>query len=236
MERESKVLLEVDASMEADDPTTAKKFQKSRLSMALIALSLCLASGAAVFLFSSAPVTGEGQEESSFGDLRHKLRQISSTRAAIHLEGEYNESMKTSVMWKNKVDQGHSQGGLKLQNNEILIPHSGLYFVYSQASFLMSCSQDADDTNPLVHVSHTVQRWTKSMGSAYQTIMHSVRSVCQTTANNDSDRIGSWRSAIYMGAVFNLNKGDKLKTVMEERMLEALEDGHGDTFFGVFAL
>lgn len=57
MERESKVILEVDASMEADDPTTAKKFQKSRLSMALIALSLCLASGAAVFLFSSAPVT-----------------------------------------------------------------------------------------------------------------------------------------------------------------------------------
>lgn len=151
--------------------------------------------------------------------------------------------------WKNQVDQSHSEG-LKLDNNEIIIPHSGLYFVYSQASFRVSCSSHNDDAaaddhehdaTPMVHLSHTVKRWSSSYGNeetkrSYYTILHSVRTACQKTESSNADEPGSWFSAIYMGAVFNLKEGDRLKTEMGEKMLLNLEDEPGKTFFGVFAL
>lgn len=152
--------------------------------------------------------------------------------------------MKTSVQWKEQVDQSHAQGGLRLDNNEIVIPASGLYFIYSQASFRVSCSSsDADDTTskPLVHLSHTVQRWSRKYGDdeankTYVPILHSVRTACQKTVSSSPDDEGSWFSAVYMGAVFSLTSGDRLQTVMEEKMLPMLEDEPGKTFFGVFAL
>lgn len=164
--------------------------------------------------------------------------------------GEYNSNRIDSVEWKNQVDQSHSQGGLKLDNNEIVIPHNGLYFVYSQASFRVKCSShdDADDddsdddaNSPMIHLSHTVKRWSSSYGNedtkpSYYTILHSVRTACQKTESSDADEQGSWFSAIYMGAVFNLKAEDRLKTEMEQKMLLNLEDEPGKTFFGVFAL
>lgn len=157
--------------------------------------------------------------------------------------GEYNPNVTTSVKWMSDVDQFHSQGGLELKNNEIVIPRNGLYFVYSQASFRVSCSgSDADDitSKHMVHLSHTVKRWSSTFGDddeeSYQTILHSVRTACQKTAGGDSNSDGSWFSAVYMGAVFHLKTGDRLKTVMEKKMLEKLEDEPGKTFFGVFAL
>lgn len=149
--------------------------------------------------------------------------------------------MKTSVEWKNQVDQSHSQGGLELNNNEIVIPKNGLYFVYSQASFRVSCSSNDTTSKHMVHMSHTVKRWSRSYGNndakrSYQTILHSVRTACQKTVSSDPDEDRSWYSAVYMGAVFNLNKGDRLKTVTEEKILPKLEDEPGKTFFGVFAL
>lgn len=152
--------------------------------------------------------------------------------------------MTTSVKWMSQVDQSHSQGGLELKNNEIVIPQNGLYFVYSQASFRVSCSGSDDDdvtSKSMVHLSHTVKRWSSTFGNddeeSYQTILHSVRTACQKTAGGgDSDSDGSWFSTVYMGAVFNLRTGDRLKTVMEKKMLEKLEDDPGKTFFGVFAL
>ncbi|XP_047240774.1 tumor necrosis factor a (TNF superfamily, member 2) isoform X1 [Girardinichthys multiradiatus] len=242
MESEYKVMLDVNASIEAGDQSSSdvKKFQMSRLTMALTTFTLCLATVAALFLFSNARVKSEGLDEDSF-DLHHALRQITNRRAAIHLEGEYDPTIRTSVKWMSQVDQSHSQGGLELKDNEILIPQNGLYFVYSQVSFRVSCSsRDADDITSMVHLSHTVKRWSSSFGSkgeqSYQTILHSVRTACQITASADPDSVGSWFSAVYMGAVFNLRRGDRLKTVMEEKMLENLEDESGKTFFGVFAL
>uniref|UniRef100_A0A3Q2PTG3 Tumor necrosis factor n=1 Tax=Fundulus heteroclitus TaxID=8078 RepID=A0A3Q2PTG3_FUNHE len=234
MECESEVILDVNARALAGEQTSprAKQFLMSRLTMALIAFTLFLATGVAVFLFSNAPVKV---------NLRHTLRQISNSRAAIHLEGKIKQQcVLTSVKWMNDVDQSHSQGGLELQNNEILIPRDGLYFVYSQASFRVSCSsRDADNitSKRMVHLSHTVKRCSSSFGNNNdKTILHSIRTACQNTASRDPDSVGSWFSAVYMGAVFHLKRGDRLKTVMEEKMLEKLEDEAGKTFFGVFAL
>uniref|UniRef100_A0A3B4UAL9 Lymphotoxin-alpha n=1 Tax=Seriola dumerili TaxID=41447 RepID=A0A3B4UAL9_SERDU len=250
MEDECKVQLDATVSTEARKHTTQGVRPSSKLTTALLAFTLCLAFAAAA-TYSAVPAWSCCAPSHFMNlcllfsaDLHHTLRQISNGRPAIHLEGKHNESLSTSVEWKNNVDQSHATGGLKLENNEIVIPRTGLYFVYSQASFRVSCtSSDADDatSKPMVHLSHTVKRWSSSYGgdnteNSYQTILHSVRTACQKTASSAGDEEGNWYTAVYMGAVFNLRKGDRLKTVMEERMLLKLEDEPGKTFFGVFAL
>ncbi|XP_074543204.1 tumor necrosis factor a (TNF superfamily, member 2) [Halichoeres trimaculatus] len=225
------------------DPDSESRKQRACRSVtsALLVFTLCLAAAAVLLL--NTRTQKPGRDKDSF-DLHHTLRQISNVRAAIHLEGRYNPKRKNSVEWKTQVDQYHSQGEFQLDHNEIVIPHSGLYFVYSQASFRVSCSSsETEDPSerPLVHLSHTVKRWSSTYSNddnkkTYDTILHSVRTACQKTISSDPEEEGSWFSTVYMGAVFNLNEGDHLKTVMEERMLKELEDEPGKTFFGVFAL
>lgn len=136
----------------------------------------------------------------------------------------------------------HAQGGLELIDNEIVIPQNGLYFVYSQVSFRVSCNSDDSDTDrPMVHLTHTIQRWSRSYGNddnkkKYQPILRSVRTACQKTASSDPEEEGNWFTTIYMGAVFNLNKGDHLKTEMNEKLLPHLDEDSAKTFLGVFAL
>lgn len=173
----------------------------------------------------------------TFASIVHFSITISLTSST----GVYNPDMNTSVEWKSQVDQSHSQGGLELDNNEIVIPRHGLYFVYSQASFRVNCNADDSTSQSMVHLSHTVERWSSSYGTddinkSYQTILHSIRTACQKKSSSNPEEEGSWFSAVYMGAVFNLRRGDRLKTVMEEKMLQVLEDEPGKTFFGVFAL
>ncbi|XP_040043931.1 tumor necrosis factor a (TNF superfamily, member 2) isoform X1 [Gasterosteus aculeatus] len=236
MESECKVLL--DATVHSVRRETIRVNPSSKQTTSLLVFILCLAAAASVVLVFHRHAKGHGQDEDSFG-LRHTLRQIANVRAAIHLVGHYNSAVNSSAEWKDKVDQSHYQGGLELKNNQIVIPQNGLYFVYSQASFRVNCSSsDADDASlqPIVHVSHTVKRRSKSLGNKDLTILHSIRSVCQMKASSNPDEEGNWFSSVYMGAVFNLMKGDRLRTVMGEKMLQGLEDETGKTFFGVFAL
>ncbi|CAN9504140.1 unnamed protein product [Ophioblennius macclurei] len=158
----------------------------------------------------------------------------------MHLHGVHNSSMKRSVQWMEHVDQSHSQGELRLVNNEIVIPRSGLYFVYSQASFRVDCRSSNADDSSMVHLSHTVKRWSKLWAEersdeSYRTILHSMRTACQRTGDG-LQQDGKWYTAVYMGAVFNLERDDHLSTWMEEEMLNMLEDDEGKTYFGVFAL
>ncbi|XP_057684029.1 tumor necrosis factor a (TNF superfamily, member 2) [Corythoichthys intestinalis] len=233
MEQDCKVTVMAFADAESNKKPGAKC--GSRLTTALLGLTLFLACAAAVVFFSSLYSKNPGQDEVGF-DIHHTLRHISNVRAAIHLTGQYNSQIANSVEWINQVDPSHSQGGLELKDNEIVIPQSGLYFVYSQVSFRVSCRKDDNDdasATSLIHLTHRVRRWSNSFGNdEYRTILHSVRTACQKT---DTEEEGNWYSAVYMGAVFNLNKGDKLKTVTE-KMLPNLEEETGKTFFGVFAL
>nr|Q8JFG3.1 RecName: Full=Tumor necrosis factor; AltName: Full=TNF-alpha [Sparus aurata]CAC88353.1 tumor necrosis factor alpha [Sparus aurata] len=172
-------------------------------------------------------------------DPHSTLKRISSkAKAAIHLEGSYDEDegLKDQVEWKNGQGQAFAQGGFRLVDNKIVIPHTGLYFVYSQASFRVSCS-DGDEEGAgrhLTPLSHRISRYSESMGSDVS-LMSAVRSACQNTAQEDSYSDGrGWYNTIYLGAVFQLNRGDKLET--ETNQLSELETDEGKTFFGVFAL
>ncbi|KAM7383043.1 hypothetical protein PAMP_002730 [Pampus punctatissimus] len=168
-------------------------------------------------------------------DPHFTLKRISTkAKAAIHLEGSYDdedsESLTNKLEWKNGQGQAFAQGGFQLVDNKILIPQSGLYFVYSQASFRVSCSDGDGEGKRLTTLSHRIWRDSDSVGSK-TSLMSAVRSACQQAAPGDEH---GWYNAIYLGAVFQLNKGDKLWT--ETNQLSELETDDGKTFFGVFAL
>ncbi|XP_058504083.1 tumor necrosis factor b (TNF superfamily, member 2) [Solea solea] len=173
-------------------------------------------------------------------DPHYTLRRISSkAKAAIHLEGSYDdedEDVRDRLEWMNGQGQAFAQGGFRLVDNKIVIPQTGLYFVYSQASFRVSCSEGLEERagKLLSPLSHRIWRFSDSIGSKVS-LMSAVRSACQSAAQADTFTDGQgWYNTIYLGAVFQLNKGDNLWT--ETNQLSELETEEGKTFFGVFAL
>lgn len=153
------------------------------------------------------------------------------------LAGSYDEDNKTSQLeWKNGQGQAFAQGGFRLEKNQIIIPQDGLFFVYSQASFRVSCESDEEQGTGkrLTPLSHRIWRYSDSIGSNVS-LMSAVRSACQNTALEEVHSSGQgWYNAIYLGAVFQLNSGDKVWT--ETNQPSELETDEGKTFFGVFAL
>ncbi|XP_022602098.1 tumor necrosis factor-like [Seriola dumerili] len=217
---------------------------------ALLVVALCLGGVLLFAWYWNRPemMTQSGQTEALIEkdsgektDPHYTLKRISSkAKAAIHLEGSYDDedkSSKVELEWKNGQGQAFAQGGFLLANNQIVIPRTGLYFVYSQASFRVSCSDGEEDEagKRFMPLSHRIWRYSDSLGGK-ASLMSAVRSACQTTAQEeDSYRDGrSWYNAIYLGAVFQLNKGDKLWT--ETNQISELDTDEGKTFFGVFAL
>ncbi|XP_026172888.1 tumor necrosis factor b (TNF superfamily, member 2) [Mastacembelus armatus] len=215
---------------------------------ALLIVALCLGGVFFAFYWTGRPelmtesgakteaLTGTQTAEKT--DTQYPLKTFSSTaKAAIHLEGSYDEvGTNPSLEWRNDQGQAFSQGDFKLVKNEIYIPQTGLYFVYSQASFRVSCS-DGDDDGAGKHftpLSHRIWRYSDSIGGK-ASLMSAVRSACQNTAQENSIEDGQgWYHAIYLGAMFHLNKGDKLWT--ETNQVSQLETDEGKTFFGVFGL
>ncbi|XP_054637594.1 tumor necrosis factor b (TNF superfamily, member 2) [Dunckerocampus dactyliophorus] len=223
-----------------------------KLSAGLLVAALCLG---LVLLFAwywhgrSEPMTPAGPTQALVEDPEDKtdphdtlLRISSKAKAAIHLEGIHTggQSMPEQLEWRNGQGQAFAQGGLRLLNNQIAVPHTGLYFVYSQASFRVSCSEEEAEENEMASknfmpLSHRIWRYSDSVGRK-ASLMSAVRSACQQggSAENDHRAKQGWYNALYLGAVFQLNKGDRLWT--ETNQLSELETDGGKTFFGVFAL
>ncbi|XP_061676116.1 tumor necrosis factor b (TNF superfamily, member 2) [Syngnathoides biaculeatus] len=225
-----------------------------KLSAALLVAALCLGT---VLLFAwywhGRPETTTvsvgptqalvGDDENS--DPHNTLKRISTkAKAAIHLEGIHEEgkSENEQLQWRNGQGQAFAQGGLTLQNNQIVVPHTGLYFVYSQASFRVSCRDNSGEEGladasgkPLAPLSHRIWRYSDSVGRK-TSLMSAVRSACQHSGSAEDEQRSkqSWYNALYLGAVFQLNKDDRLWT--ETNQLSELETDGGRTFFGVFAL
>lgn len=151
----------------------------------------------------------------------------------ILASGQHHEKM--SLHWVSGVDQSFTKGGLKLENNNILIPRDGLYFVYSQASYIIICkSSEEDDDSSNIYLSYSIL-WSSltapSKNKRY--LLNGIKSVCQTKTEEQMNEQYVYDS-IYLGAVFQLYKGDKLST--EANHLTNIDDHSSKTFFGVFEL
>ncbi|KAG9279623.1 tumor necrosis factor-like [Astyanax mexicanus] len=235
MTSQNQVILDVDPAQVIVSRTKASTAWSSRwkLCMALLAIAVC-AAGAVFFTFNKT-----NNKPDSTDDIRHTLRQVSnSATGAIHLSGHYNPNVSnTSVEWTDSEDQSFSNGGLVLKNNEIHIPHNGLYFVYSQASYRVNCNLktgESEDEESAVHLSHMVSRWSNSYPK-YQPLLSTVRTACRKIHSSE-DSGEQWFSAVYVGAIFKLEAGDRLCTDMDSKMLPEVETESGKTFFGMFSL
>uniref|UniRef100_A0A3B5KXW0 Tumor necrosis factor n=1 Tax=Xiphophorus couchianus TaxID=32473 RepID=A0A3B5KXW0_9TELE len=209
----------------------------------LLLMALCLG-GARLYVWyqlersqstaghTAAPIRMDSDETTG---AHSTLKEMSKkAKAAIHLEGHYDEkSNATAVEWRDRVGQAFSQGGFRLHNNQIIIPESGLYFVYSQVSFRVSRSSDQEGEWRPPTLSHRVRRMSQAIGTKVS-LLSAVRSACQNV-QEDGERSGhGCYSTIYLGAVFQLARGDTLET--ETNQLKELDTDEGKTFFGVFAL
>lgn len=144
------------------------------------------------------------------------------------------------LVWRSDLGQAFVQGDFQLNSDDnaiaIVIPASGLYFVYSQASFRVSCGDGDKDAagRSLTPLSHRVWRDSDLTGGL-TTLLSAVRSACQLPALEGGYSEGQgWYNTIYLGAVFQLKAGDKLLT--ETNQLSELETDEGKNFFGAFAL
>ncbi|MBN3307496.1 TNFA factor, partial [Amia calva] len=149
------------------------------------------------------------------------MKQIASTkRAAIHLIA--GDKGVNEVQWLKEDDHSFFQGGLQLEENRVVIPRGGLYFVYTQASFKGKCQSTS-------HLSHNVILLPKAYGMEHS-LLSAIRTVCRESVAPNAD----WYNALYQGAVFRLEAGDKLRT--DTRSMKWLDESEGRTFFGVIEL
>ncbi|KAJ8367678.1 hypothetical protein AAFF_G00313780 [Aldrovandia affinis] len=195
----------------------------------LLTIALC---ASATIILTWHP-QNQDQSENRNG-LQLKLRQLAGIeKDAIHLTGEYDkEANSTAVTWIANSDHGFIQGKLALEGNKIVIPHNGLYFVYSQASFYLKCGvKQGDPTGELLSVRYALLRWSDSYGRVWKPLLNTERSVCRRAEGE-----GLGYSGIYLGAIFKLQEGDMLATYVPNHLLSNVEENSGQTFFGAFAL
>uniref|UniRef100_A0A8C1N0Q9 Tumor necrosis factor n=1 Tax=Cyprinus carpio TaxID=7962 RepID=A0A8C1N0Q9_CYPCA len=197
----------------------------------LLAVALC-AAAAVCFTLNKSQNNQEGGNALRLTLRDHLSKANVTSKAAIHLTGAYEPKVSTETLdWKKNQDQAFTSGGLKLVEREIIIPTDGIYFVYSQVSFHINCKTNMTEDHDLVHMSHTVLRYSDSYGR-YMPLFSAIRTACAQASNTDD----LWYNTIYLGAAFKLRAGDRLRTETTEELLPSVETGDGKTFFGVFAL
>lgn len=166
----------------------------------------------------------------------HLMSNVKSVSDLFHFffvffsKGGHEPKDKT-LDWRVDQDQAFSSGGLELVNREIIIPEDGIYFVYTQVSFHISCSTDRTANHDAVYMNHMVERFSDSYGS-YKPLFSAIRSACVQAP--DTQKLSY--HTIYLGAAFQLRAEDRLRTTTTSELLPRVDNEDGKTFFGVFAL
>ncbi|XP_006875671.1 PREDICTED: lymphotoxin-alpha [Chrysochloris asiatica] len=144
-------------------------------------------------------------------------------KPAAHLVGD--PSTQTSLRWRANTDHAFLRHGFSLSNNSLLVPTSGLYFVYSQVVF--SGEGCAPKATPLpLYLAHEVQLFSSQYPS-HVPLLSAQKSVCPGPQ-------GPWVRSVYQGAVFLLTQGDQLST--HTTGISHLLLSPSSVFFGAFAL
>lgn len=112
------------------------------------------------------------------------------------------------------------------------IKQTGLYFVYTQATFdIVACLKG----KPIL-LSHAVILNSTRQGAIIQ-LLHAQKTVCEEkNAGKPKNAVVTlgWRKSIFQGGVFQLEYGDVLYTHTLE--MNYLLGQNGATYFGLYAL
>ncbi|XP_078497620.1 lymphotoxin-alpha-like [Lissotriton helveticus] len=154
----------------------------------------------------------------------------SPEKPAAHLQG-ITEKNGRSVKWSNSTSHAFTRGHVQLQNNSLVIPSTGMYFVYAQVVFSGSSCPEAGS----LYISHNIMRFSKSYPEP-SPLMSAQKTTCvDATPAHGKRPTSRWFRTIYQGAVFRLDKGDQLSTKMEHQFSN-LVVSYDSTYFGLFAV
>ncbi|XP_068929807.1 tumor necrosis factor [Petaurus breviceps papuanus] len=152
--------------------------------------------------------------------------QTGSNKPVAHVIADSQAVGK--LQWlKNRANVLVSNG-MDLQDNQLVVPSRGLYLVYSQLLF-----KGENCANGPLFLSHTISRVTPSYEDKVN-LLAALKSTCQQAAQGAREA-SPWYEPVYLGGVFQLEKGDKLSAGTNyPNYLDFAEPGQ--VYFGVVAL
>ncbi|XP_070591753.1 tumor necrosis factor-like [Erythrolamprus reginae] len=153
-----------------------------------------------------------------------KVQALISRKPAAHAVASSENPQQ--LQWTTDVAPTVLENGMQLNKNEnsLIVPSDGLYFVYSQLLF------HSDQCRRSVLLTHNITSWS-SMHNDEVELLKSIKSVCEVVSSDKK----LWFESIYQGAVFNLKNGDRLFSKTNHP--EFLDFTHStQIYFGVIAM
>ncbi|KAM6185507.1 tumor necrosis factor isoform 2-T2 [Rhynchocyon petersi] len=152
--------------------------------------------------------------------------QTSSDKPVAHVVAKHQAEGK--LEWVYRRANALLSNGVQLKDNQLVVPSSGLYLIYSQVLFK---GQGCPNTHVLL--THTISRFAVSYPNKVN-LLSAIKSPChQETSEGAEAR--PWYEPIYQGGVFQLEKGDRLSAEINlPDYLDLAETGQ--VYFGIIAL
>ncbi|KAM3848731.1 tumor necrosis factor-like [Vipera latastei] len=153
-----------------------------------------------------------------------KVQALRSGKPAAHAIASSHHSPQ--LKWTTEVVPSILENGMRLDENEnsLIVPSTGLYFVYSQLLF------HKDHCKKPLLLTHNITCWSSEFSFEVE-LLKSIKSVCEDASNHKK----LWFESIYQGAVFKLNRGDRL--LSKTNLPEFLDFTHStQIYFGVIAM
>uniref|UniRef100_F6Z4E0 Tumor necrosis factor n=1 Tax=Monodelphis domestica TaxID=13616 RepID=F6Z4E0_MONDO len=209
----------------------AKGLQGSGHCLFLTLISFLVLAGATIlFCLLHYGVIGPQKEQdspSAFLDMKPLTQRK-------HVDSTFSSSFPTAkptAEGKFQWYSGHANdllNGMKLNDNQLVVPATGLYLVYSQLLF-----KGEGCTNEPLLLMHTVSRVARSYPNKVN-LLAAIKSPCQRAAQGSRES-NPWYEPTYLGGVFQLEKGDMLSSDTNyPKYLDLAESGQ--VYFGAIAL
>uniref|UniRef100_A0A286XIG2 Tumor necrosis factor n=1 Tax=Cavia porcellus TaxID=10141 RepID=A0A286XIG2_CAVPO len=138
-----------------------------------------------------------------------------------------NQQAEEELQWLSKRANALLANGMGLSDNQLVVPSDGLYLIYSQVLF------KGQGCPSYLLLTHTVSRLAVSYPEKVN-LLSAIKSPCQKETPEGAER-KPWYEPIYLGGVFQLQKGDRLSAEVNLPQYLDFADS-GQIYFGVIAL
>ncbi|XP_069929371.1 tumor necrosis factor isoform X2 [Oryctolagus cuniculus] len=202
-------------------PKKAGGPQGSKRCLCLSLFSFLLVAGATtLFCLLHFRVIGPQEEEQS----PNNLHLVNPVAQMVTLT---NPQVEGQLQWLSQRANALLANGMKLTDNQLVVPADGLYLIYSQVLF------SGQGCRSYVLLTHTVSRFAVSYPNKVN-LLSAIKSPCHRETPEEAEPM-AWYEPIYLGGVFQLEKGDRLSTeVNQPEYLDLAESGQ--VYFGIIAL
>ncbi|XP_008260759.1 tumor necrosis factor isoform X1 [Oryctolagus cuniculus] len=218
-------------------PKKAGGPQGSKRCLCLSLFSFLLVAGATtLFCLLHFRVIGPQEEEQSPNNLHlvNPVAQMVTLRSASRALSDKplahvvaNPQVEGQLQWLSQRANALLANGMKLTDNQLVVPADGLYLIYSQVLF------SGQGCRSYVLLTHTVSRFAVSYPNKVN-LLSAIKSPCHRETPEEAEPM-AWYEPIYLGGVFQLEKGDRLSTeVNQPEYLDLAESGQ--VYFGIIAL